>query len=91
MEGGQNLREQKAFRKGIMEDPASDSNILMYSDLSVRLAFIRKYFALDLQLIMGNRKYAMSAEDYVFASTCLFVDIVILFQYILTLLGEMEQ
>ncbi|KFD49349.1 hypothetical protein M513_09796 [Trichuris suis] len=49
-----------------------------------------KYFALDLQLIMGNRKYAMSAEDYVFASTCLFVDIVVLFQYILALLGEME-
>ncbi|KHJ41931.1 hypothetical protein D918_07982 [Trichuris suis] len=47
MEGGGNLKEPKMFRKGCMEDPSSDGGgVLMYSDLSVRMAFIQKVFML---------------------------------------------
>jgi FtsH-binding integral membrane protein len=48
------------------------------------------FLAVDTQLIMGGKRHEISAEDHVFASLMLYIDICYIFLYILTLLGNRE-
>lgn len=45
------------------------------------------YLVIDTQLIVGGRKMALSIDDYVIAALLLYIDIIQLFLYILSLLG----
>ena len=46
------------------------------------------YIVYDTQLMMGGKhKYALSPEEYIFAALNLYLDIINLFLYILTLVG----
>ncbi|CAF1133456.1 unnamed protein product [Rotaria sordida] len=45
------------------------------------------FLAIDTQLIMGGKQHEISAEDYVFASLMLYIDVVYIFLYLLMLLG----
>ena len=46
------------------------------------------YIVYDTQLMMGGKhKYALSPEEYVFASLNLYLDIINLFLYILMIVG----
>jgi FtsH-binding integral membrane protein len=44
------------------------------------------YLVIDTQLIMGGRKIALSIDDYVVAALLLYIDIIQIFLYILSLL-----
>ena len=48
------------------------------------------YLVYDTQLIVGgnNRKHQLSVDDYCVGAICLYIDIVQLFMYILTLFGD---
>ena len=47
------------------------------------------YIVYDTQLMMGgSHKYALSPEEYVFASLNLYLDIINLFMYILSIIGN---
>ena len=47
------------------------------------------YLVVDTQLIMGgNKTYAISPEEYIFAALNLYLDIINLFLYILRLVGK---
>ena len=47
------------------------------------------YLVFDTQMMMGgNHKYALSPEEYIFAALNLYLDIVNLFLYILSILNE---
>ncbi|CAF1224374.1 unnamed protein product [Rotaria sp. Silwood1] len=48
------------------------------------------FLAVDTQLIMGGKRHEISAEDHVFASLMLYIDVVYIFLYILSLLGNRE-
>ncbi|CAF1284651.1 unnamed protein product [Rotaria sordida] len=48
------------------------------------------FLAVDTQLIMGGKRHEISAEDHIFASLMLYIDIVYIFLYILTLFGNRE-
>lgn len=48
------------------------------------------FLAVDTQLIMGGKRHEISAEDHTYASLMLYIDIVYIFLYILTLLGQRE-
>lgn len=48
------------------------------------------FLAVDTQLIMGGKRHEISAEDHVFASIMLYLDIVYIFMYILMLVGKRE-
>jgi FtsH-binding integral membrane protein len=48
------------------------------------------FLAVDTQLIMGGKRHEISAEDHVFASIMLYLDIVYIFIFILQLLGQRE-
>ena len=49
-----------------------------------------KFLAVDTQLIMGGKRHEISAEDHIFAAVMLYIDIVYIFMYILSLLGSRE-
>jgi len=48
------------------------------------------FLAVDTQLIMGGKRHEISAEDHVFASVMLYIDVVYIFVFILSLLGNRE-
>ncbi|CAF3816870.1 unnamed protein product [Rotaria sp. Silwood1] len=48
------------------------------------------FLAVDTQLIIGGKRYEISAEDHIFASLMLYMDIINIFLYILTLFGGRE-
>ncbi|XP_053696703.1 protein lifeguard 1 [Sabethes cyaneus] len=59
---------------------------LIYASLGVLLFSI--YLVYDTQLMMGGQhKYSISPEEYVFAALNLYLDIINLFLFILTLIG----
>ncbi|PAV75344.1 hypothetical protein WR25_14832 [Diploscapter pachys] len=45
------------------------------------------YLAIDVQMLMGGRKFELSPEDHIFAAVQIFIDIVYIFWMILHLLG----
>ncbi|KAL3984836.1 Inhibitor of apoptosis-promoting Bax1 family protein [Acanthocheilonema viteae] len=53
----------------------------VYAGLSA--LFFMVYLAVDVQTIMGGRKYEISPEDYIFAAIQVFVDIVYIFWMLL--------
>jgi FtsH-binding integral membrane protein len=49
--------------------------------------FHRQYLAYETQLIFGGKKYEYSPEDYVVATIQLYVDIINIFVFILSIIG----
>ncbi|XP_065133192.1 protein lifeguard 1 [Paramisgurnus dabryanus] len=45
------------------------------------------FLAVDCQLVMGRQKYNLSPEEYVFAALVIYLDIIMIFLYILMILG----
>jgi len=46
------------------------------------------YLMIDTQLIMGNKRYKLSEDDYVIGVLILYIDIIMIFLYLLQLLGK---
>ena len=46
------------------------------------------YLIIDTQLIMGNRKSALSLDNYVMGAALLYIDIIQLFLNLLRILGD---
>uniref|UniRef100_A0A915N6Y1 Uncharacterized protein n=3 Tax=Meloidogyne incognita group TaxID=654580 RepID=A0A915N6Y1_MELJA len=46
------------------------------------------YLAIDIQMIMGGRKFEIEPEEHIFAAIMLFMDIVQIFWFILSLFGD---
>ncbi|XP_077580109.1 transmembrane BAX inhibitor motif containing 1a [Stigmatopora nigra] len=46
------------------------------------------FLAYDTQLLIGNRKYSISSEEYVFGALSLYVDIVQIFLFLLQIFGS---
>uniref|UniRef100_A0A914DKB1 Uncharacterized protein n=1 Tax=Acrobeloides nanus TaxID=290746 RepID=A0A914DKB1_9BILA len=49
------------------------------------VVFLMGYLAIDVQLLMGGKKFEVSPEEHIFISIQLFLDIVLAFWYILSL------
>uniref|UniRef100_A0AC35TG36 Bax inhibitor 1 n=1 Tax=Rhabditophanes sp. KR3021 TaxID=114890 RepID=A0AC35TG36_9BILA len=58
----------------------------IYAGVGALLSMV--YLCLDIQLIMGNKKYNISPEDYVFAALQLFMDIINMFLMILRIVKK---
>lgn len=59
---------------------------ITYASLGVLLFSV--YLVYDTQLMLGgNHKYAISPEEYIFAALNLYLDIVNIFMYILSIIG----
>ncbi|KAL0961857.1 hypothetical protein UPYG_G00332560 [Umbra pygmaea] len=49
------------------------------------------FLAVDTQLLLGNKKLALSPEEYIFASLNLYTDIINIFLYILAIVGRSRE
>jgi FtsH-binding integral membrane protein len=58
----------------------------IYAGLAALLFMV--YLAIDIQMIMGGRKYEISPEDHVFAAIQIFLDIIYIFWMLLQLFGS---
>ncbi|XP_043109091.1 protein lifeguard 1 [Puntigrus tetrazona] len=45
------------------------------------------FLAVDCQLVMGRQKYSLNPEEYVYAALIIYLDIIMIFLYILMILG----
>lgn len=45
------------------------------------------YLVYDIQMIMGGRQHAASPDEYIFAALSLYLDVVLLFLFLLQLVG----
>lgn len=46
-----------------------------------------QFLAYHTQLLIGNRKYSISEDEYVFAALSLYVDIIQIFIFLLQIIG----
>lgn len=46
------------------------------------------FLAFDTQMLLGNKRYAISPEEYIFATLSLYLDIIYLFSFLLQITGE---
>ena len=59
-----------------------------YLALSVVFALLfSAYLVYDIQMVLGNKKYSCSPDEYVFASVQIYLDIVMLFLQLLSIIG----
>uniref|UniRef100_A0A915EAG9 Uncharacterized protein n=1 Tax=Ditylenchus dipsaci TaxID=166011 RepID=A0A915EAG9_9BILA len=58
----------------------------IYAGLAALLFMV--YLAIDIQMLMGGRKYEISPEDHIFAAIQIFLDIVYIFWMLLSLFGS---
>ena len=60
---------------------------IVYSSLGALLFSF--YLVFDVQLMIGgNHKYSISPEEYVFAALNIYLDVINLFTYILSIIGS---
>lgn len=62
---------------------------MVYASLGALIFSV--YLIYDTQLMMGGKhKYSISPEEYIFAALNLYLDIVNIFMYILTIIGALR-
>lgn len=54
------------------------------------LYFLLQFLAFDTQLLMGNKRYTMSPEEYVFATLSIYLDIIYIFSFFLQIFGKRD-
>ncbi|CAB1449671.1 unnamed protein product [Pleuronectes platessa] len=62
---------------------------IVYSSLGALL--FTCFLAVDTQLLLGNKKMALSPEEYIFAALNLYTDIINIFLYILAIVGRSRE
>lgn len=50
-----------------------------------------QFLAFDTQLLMGNRRYSLSPEEYIFGALNIYLDIVYIFSFFLQLFGSSRE
>lgn len=59
--------------------------------MSAVLVSSLQFLAVDTQLLLGNKKLALSPEEYIFAALNLYTDIINIFLYILAIVGRSRE
>ncbi|KAK3546759.1 hypothetical protein QTP70_035029 [Hemibagrus guttatus] len=63
------------------------SNVLQIVYGSLGALVYALFLAIDCQMVLGRQKYSLNPEEYVFAALVIYLDIIIIFLYILIILG----
>ena len=64
----------------------SQSRILGLVFSTIGIIFFGVYIVIDVQLLMGNKRYALGPDDYIIGALALYIDIIGLLIYILSFL-----
>lgn len=46
-----------------------------------------QFLAFDTQMLLGNKRYTISPEEYIFATLSIYLDIIYLFSFLLQIMG----
>ncbi|TFJ95857.1 Protein lifeguard 2 [Platysternon megacephalum] len=66
--------------------------VLLFSGIILAVLLPFQYFlAFDTQLLMGNRRYSLSPEEYIFGALNIYLDIVYIFSFFLQLFGSSRE
>ncbi|KAK0154572.1 Protein lifeguard 2 [Merluccius polli] len=49
------------------------------------------FLAFDTQLLMGDKRYTMSPEEYIYATLCIYLDIIYIFSFFLQIFGTKRE
>ncbi|XP_077459378.1 protein lifeguard 2-like [Stigmatopora argus] len=49
------------------------------------------FLAFDTQLVMGNKRYTISSEEYIFATLSIYLDIIYIFSFFLQIFGTRQE
>uniref|UniRef100_A0A7M4FTY9 Protein lifeguard 2 n=1 Tax=Crocodylus porosus TaxID=8502 RepID=A0A7M4FTY9_CROPO len=49
------------------------------------------FLAFDMQMLMGNRRYALSPEEYIFGALNIYLDIIYIFSFLLQFFGSSQE
>ncbi|XP_011207999.2 protein lifeguard 1 [Bactrocera dorsalis] len=67
------------------------SRTLLIVYCSLGILIFSFYLIFDIQMMLGGQhRYAISPEDYIFAALSIYIDIVTIFMYILSLMGLVD-
>lgn len=62
------------------------------TSLSLSWGFLLSQFlALDTQMLMGNRRYSLSPEEYIFGALNIYLDIIYIFSFFLQFFGSSQE
>lgn len=50
-----------------------------------------QFLALDTQMLMGNRRYSLSPEEYIFGALNIYLDIIYIFSFFLQFFGSSQE
>ncbi|TSL16108.1 Protein lifeguard 2 [Bagarius yarrelli] len=60
----------------------------LWDNKRIRHAFIRKFLALDTQLLLGNRAHSLSPEEHVYGALSIYTSIIQIFLFMLQITGS---
>lgn len=52
--------------------------------------YLLQFLVFDTQLLMGNKHYSMSPEEYIFATLNIYLDIIYIFSFFLQIFGKRD-
>lgn len=52
---------------------------------------LSQFLALDTQMLMGNRRYSLSPEEYIFGALNIYLDIIYIFSFFLQFFGSSQE
>lgn len=66
-----------------------DNNNLLtdFTFLNLRCRCHSQFLAFDTQMLLGNKRYTISPEEYIFATLSIYLDIIYLFSFLLQIMG----
>lgn len=50
-----------------------------------------QFLAFDTQMLMGNRRYSLSPEEYIFGALNIYLDIIYIFSFFLQFFGSSQE
>lgn len=61
--------------------------LFQWKTIYFSLSFPPQFLAFDTQMLLGNKRYTISPEEYVFATLNIYLDIIYLFSFLLQIMG----
>ncbi|VDQ05699.1 unnamed protein product [Trichobilharzia regenti] len=62
-------------------------NFFYLLTIAIHTLRINFYLIYDTQLLIGGRTYSLNPEEYIFGTLILYIDIIMIFTYLLKLIG----
>lgn len=73
--------------EALLSNSTQMKNNKTFLDLYFCCPLHTQFLAFDTQMLLGNKRYSISPEEYVFATLNIYLDIIYLFSFLLQIMG----